>query len=330
MILVKDIYSEIQRVIGTCDPDTFYARLTEAQELLANLSNWDPLVGSMDICTCERIVVLPNDVEMPLAINIGGKPADFRNKWFEFHLNGPGSDCCAIGCGWNWADSGEYPTYRTIKNSAKIYAYSDTDEGMSTSIRVFGYDVNGKWIMTPDCNGVLVDGFEVPVLYGIGAGVPVNIKVKRITRILKPITVGFVKLVAFENGESHSTLLGYYLPGEQTPNYRRIVLNGAQNICRLLDSCNPMTSWVRMKFRKKTFTINSMDDVIFLHSVTAIKMAVQAIKKYENDLIDEYVKYKAQARIALMEEQKTRSGPNTIKIQMQRAGFMSKTLENMI
>lgn len=330
MILVKDIHEEIQRVIGSCDDETYFARLTEAQELLANLSNWDPLVGSMDICTCERVVVLPDDVEMPLAINIGGRPADFRNKWFEFHLNGPGSDCCAMGCGWNWADTGEHPTYRTIKNSSTLYAYSDLDEGLSTSIRVFGYDKCDKWIMTEDCDGKLVDGFEVPVLFGLGAGIPVPQQVKRITRILKPITRGFVKLVALESGSNHSTLLGYYRPSEQTPNYRRIVLNGAYNICRWLDTCAPQMSWVRMKFRKKTYKINSMDDLIYLNSVTAIKMAVQAIKKYENDLIDEYTKYKKEAKIALMEEQKTRSGPNTIKIQMQRAGFMSKTRENMI
>lgn len=330
MILVKDIHQEIQRVIGTCDDQAFYERLTEAQELLANLSNWDPLVGSMDICTCERIIVLPDDVEMPLAVNIGGQPADFRNKWFEFHLNGPGSDCCAIGCGWNWADSGEFPTFRTIKCEAKIYAYSDMDEGMATSIRVFGYSKTDKWIMSPDCNGVLQDGFDVPVLFGLGAGIPAAYQIQRITRVLKPATRGFVKLVALEEGCDHSVLLGYYRPNEQTPSYRRIVLNGAYNICRFLDTCAPQMSWVRMKFRKKTFKITSMDDVIFLHSVTAIKMAVQAIKKYENDLIDEYVKYKAEAKKALMEEQATRSGPNQIRIQMQRAGFMSKTRENMI
>lgn len=333
MILVNDIFTEVQRVLGTCDEPTTFARLTEAQELLANLSPfWDPMVGSMDICTCARTLVLPNDVEVPLAINIGGRPADFRNKWFEFHLNGPGSDCCSMGCGWNWADNGETPTFQTIRKPSRIFALSDLDEGASTSIRVFGFDKCEKWIMTTNCDGVLVDGFEIPVLYGIGAGIPVNIEVSRITRVFKPITRGFVRLVALEDGchQESGTLLGYYLPNEQTPNYRSISLNGARNICQILDACNPMLSWVRMKYRRKTYQINSKDDVIFLHSPTAIKMAVQMIKKYENDLPEEYVKYEKLAKKALMDEQRTRSGPNQIKIQMQRPGFMSRTLENMI
>ena len=61
--------------------------------------------------------------------------------------------------------------------------------------------------------------------------------------------------------------------------------------------------------------LSSIEDVIFLHSTTAIKMALMAIKKYEADLLGEYQNYKAAAKTALMEEQKSRSGPNRMRVQ---------------
>lgn len=334
MIIVKDIWTEAQRVLGTCDEPTTYARLNEAVELMANLGNWDPMVGMMDICTSDCEITLPIDVEVPLAINIGGYPADFRNKWFEFHLNGPGSGCCSTGVGWNWTDKGEYPTFREMNTSSLIRAYSDLDEGADTSIRVYGFDHCDKWIMTPDCNGTLVDGFDIPVLFGIGRGMTTKQTVKRITRISKPVTRGFVYLMAMASEtkgcDEDWVKLGYYLPSETEPQYRRIQVSSNRNICSALRSCSQYCSWVRMRYRRKTCVLNSQEDVIFLHSTTALKMALMAVRKYEDDLIDQYKAYKAEAKVSLNEEQKTRSGPNQIMIQMQRSGWMSRTGENMI
>jgi hypothetical protein len=85
-----------------------------------------------------------------------------------------------------------------------------------------------------------------------------------------------------------------------------------------------------MKARKKTFKITSQNDAIPLHSVTALKMMCKAIKKYEDDLADEYAKYFTLAREALMREQKSRSGPNQIKIQFQGSSYAAGRCDNMI
>jgi len=321
MITVGEIWTEIQKVLGTCDEAETYAKLNEAIEELANLGNWDPMVINLDICTQGCEITLPDDVEVPLAINIGGHPADFRNKWFEFHLNGPGSECCPDSCSFSWNDRGDFPVFRDPVKPSKIAAYPEGPEDPTANVRVYGYDDCGKWMMTPDCNGVLQDGFDVPVLYGYGSGMPSTQKVKRITRVSKSITNSFVKLVALDPGaESGGTLLGIFRPNITQPSFRRLTVsgNGCDRFGLNNSSCS-CTTWVRMKARRKIFKFTQFSDAIPLHSVTALKQMAMAIKKYEADLLTEYAGYMSAAKAALEREQKSRSGPNQIKIQFQGA-----------
>lgn len=327
MITVGEIWKPIQSVLGTCSESETYSKINEAIEELANLGNWDPMVIYMDICTDRCEITLPDDVEVPLAINVGGHPMDFRNKWFEFHLNGPGTQCCETPCAFAWTDKGDFPTFRDPILPSRIAAYPEGQESNTTSIRVYGYDECGKWIMTPDCNGVLQDGFEVPVLSGLGAGMVVNQKVKRITRVSKPVTNSFIKLVALDPGAcSGGTLLGLFRPNITEPSFRRITVSGGG--CASLTDCSCKT-WVRMRARRKTFKVSQFSDAIPLHSVTALKMMAQAIKKYEADLLGEYANYFEAAKKALEREQKSRSGPNQIKIQFQHS-YAGKPCSNMI
>jgi hypothetical protein len=85
-----------------------------------------------------------------------------------------------------------------------------------------------------------------------------------------------------------------------------------------------------MKFRRKAFKVSTKQDIIPLHSLTALKMCCMAIRKYESDLADEYEKYFALAKAALNREQATRSGPNQIKIQWQGAYAGNRYGNNMI
>lgn len=328
MITVGEIFTDIQGVLGTCDETQTYNKLNEAIENLANLGNWDPMVVYLDICTKGCEITLPDDIEVPLAINVGGSPSDFRNKWFEFHLNGPGSECCPSACDFSWNDKGDFPTFRDPINPSMIAAYPTVEEDMTASVRVYGYDETDKWIMTPDCNGVLQDGFQVPVLFGIGSGMMVSQKVKRITRVSKTVTNGFLKLVAIDPGNAvGGTLLGLFRPNITEPGFRRITVSG--NGTDRFGDCNSCLTWVRMRARRKNYKVTQLSDAIPLHSVTAIKMMCQAIKKYEADLAEEYLKYKSLAKDALMDEQKSRSGPNQIKVQFQHA-YAGSPCQNMI
>lgn len=329
MITVEEIFTSVQSVLGTCSPEVFYSKINEAQEELANLGNWDPMTVSLDICTTGCEITLPDDIEVPLAINVGGSPSDFRNKWFEYHLNGPGTECCESACNKSWQDLGNFPTFRDPIQPSQISTTPEIAEAIGSNLRVYGYDENNKWIMEEDSNGVMQDGYTVPIIYGIGSGMTTGQLVKRITRISKPVTNGFVQINAIDPGSSSGgTLLGIIRPYITEPSFRRIKVSGGGTHL-LTGSTTTCTTWVRMRARKKTFKVTQMSDQIPLNSVTAIKMMVMAIKKYEADLIEEYAKYFTAAREALMREQKTRSGPNQIKIQFQHS-FGGSPCSNMI
>lgn len=322
MIIAGDIIEQIRDVIGTCSDEVAYGILNEAVELLANTGHWSPLVGFMDICTQGCEITLPDDIEAPLAINVGGHPTEYANKWFEFHLNGPGSQCCNRPCSYSWVDKGDFPTFRDPHRACSLVAYPDTPEAADANFRVYGYDECGKWIMEQDCSGTLVDGFTVPIL---PFGVPTTQKVQRITRVSKPVTNGFVKLVGvLGNG----VLLGYYRPGETNPQFRRIKVSGAG--CQSLQSCACTTTWVRMSFRRKVFKIENKTDAIPLHSVTALKMAVMAVEKYKKNILEEYESYFKAASDCLQREEKTQAGPNQIRVQFQPLVFDMANDRNMV
>lgn len=335
MITVREVEPEVLKVLGTCSQEQLYSYLNEAIEELANISNWDPMVVYLDICTQDCQITLPDEIEVPIAINVGGHPAAFHNKWFEFHLNGPGSQCCDQACNYAWTDKGDFPTFRDPVKASQIAAYPEGTEEAGLNIRVYGYDDCGKWIMEADCNGVLQDGFNVPILSGFGAGMTSTQKIKRITRVSKPLTNSFIRLYALDPGSCKgSTLLGYFRPYILEPSFRRITVSGAGcgQLCgggvSTTLSCNT-TTWVRMRARRKTYKVTQPSDAIPLHSVTAIKMMCQAIRKYENDLLDQYEAYRQAAKQALEREQKSRSGPNQIRMQFQTS-YGGRLRDNLI
>ncbi len=331
MLYVRDIWLPVQSVLGTCVESEIYAKLNEAVELLRTAGRWDPNEGTMDVCTQETELTLPMDVEMPLAINLGGTPADFRNKWFEFNQSGPGSEQCGGSLTFNWSDKGFFPTFRTPLYASTVAAVADSVTDVAAQIRIYGYDQNDKWIMTADSTGTLVDGFLLTC-----NGVPSTIVVSRFVRVSKPLTHNFIRMTAYNSHEPTGVLLGYYLPGELEPQYRRIRLSGAgcSRLCNTGNSASSSTcstsTWVRMRFRKKAGIINSQDDQIFLNSVTALKLACMAIKQYEANLLKEYADYMALAVDALQKTQKAISGPNQMKIQFQGMGYASNIGANMI
>lgn len=333
MLRVSDILGQAKKVLGKCDNATVFEYLGEAQDILTDRLLSDATLGYIDIVTDRDEITLPDDIEAPLAVNIGGQPADYRNRWFEFHLNGPGSGCSPTA-GMIWSDLGYYPTFRSIKGASTLRAISDANEGPNVNLRVYGFTTDAsygeKWIMTPNATtGVLEDGFNV--LIGT-AGVVTTQSVTRITRVSKPVTSSFVNLFAVDpanTAASGITLLGYFKPGDTEPMFRRLKLSGAG--CDWLCNCQLTSStntWVRMRFKKKNTTINDLSDLLFVDSLTALKKTLQAIKKYENDLLDEYEKYVASAVNDIRMKKKAQNGPNQIKIQFQRA-IGSTPYENM-
>lgn len=303
MFTVNDIASDAKRILANCDNATLLNRLNYAVEALANESDWDPLVGVVDISTTvdARCITLPREVETPLSVNIGGTPARANNRFFSFHLNGPGDDC-GDTCDYSWDDRGDYPTLQDPAEPVQLTATYEDAQDQNIEIWAYGYDENNHWIRTLIA-GEWFDGFPVPLYPVATVPNPASQQIARITRIRKDVSAGYIRLSGYAIGSTTEILLGDYAPNELEPIYRRI---------RLSRNCG----WVRIIFRRRVFKLESLTDLIPLHSPFALLMALKALQKMEDDQIDEGDKYWARALEFITKEQLSRNPVTTPEIQV--------------
>jgi len=227
-------------------------------------------------------------------VNIGGQPVLGRDQLFSFHLNGPG-DCRTI-CEWAWSDKGGFHcTYKDLIHPAKLVAYSQFSIDNGKTLTVFGYDESGNVLRRVE-NGKYINGWNVPIIYGIsvpGEGAPT---IARITGLYKDPTAGSIRLSTIDDSGTTGTLLSILEPDETLPAYRRIQLNR---------SCN----WVRIAYRKNSPNFNSMFDHVPMSSRIAFLMAVTARKMYGDLQIAEAHSFEADASRMELEAQQMKEAP---------------------
>lgn len=269
MFVDSTLLSDVKEVLGRCQDEVLFRRLSDAVKLAGNQSksnDWN--IGEMDLCVCDGCVTLPADVGTILAVNNGGKPTLIRDQWFQYHVNGPGSDCCVP---WNYTDEvGPVVTFRDPSEPVGLVAIVESPVDSGAELRVFGWDDNGKRIYTEGEDGILEDGFLVPTSYGFSTTHPTAPAIARIDRIKKARTNGFIKLIAVYEDEVH-TLIGYYMPWETTPSYRRIRV--------------PNKSWIRIKYKRKDLEVRGVGDWINIENREALLLLLKAVKfRLDNQL----------------------------------------------
>lgn len=314
MIQVSDIYEDAQNIVGTCDDPTLFRRINEAVEALANKGDFDPLLGEMDICTQDACVTLPREIENVLAVNIAGHPTIGRDRWFNFHINGPGD--CGGSCSWSWRDGAESSVFRELRTPSKLIAFVAKVEDQGKELRVFGYNVANEWIRSLE-NGVWKDGYRVPTLFGYALPEASAPLFARIVRVTKVTTVGMIRLTSLDISADTGVLIGQYDYDETAPLYRRISLS--RHSVR-----NPphaaRDTWVRVAFRRRVFRVTNLESVIPLHSVAAILEMMRAFRAYANDNLVLGQGHEVTADRLITEEQNTRTPPVTMPMQVNPVG----------
>lgn len=268
---VNDIYDEARAVLGKCDNSYIFRRISDAVKIANNSGKFDPALGIMDLCVCDGCVTLPADVGTVLAVNNGGFPTLMRDQWFQYHANGPGNQCYVP---WNYTDElGMVTTYRDPSAPVKLIAEVENALDSNIALRVFGWDENGKRIYTEGSSGALEDGFLVPTVFGFAVPNLSTPDIARIDRVQKAVTNGFVRLIAVDSAtlESH-TQIGYYLPWETNPYYRRIKV--------------PNRSWIKIKYHKRDLEVKSTSDWINIENREALLMLLKAVKARLDNQID--------------------------------------------
>ena len=320
-VIVLDAYDDVAKILGNVGQFKIFDSITNALEALCAKGHWDGFTGYVDIQTDGwRNVTLPRFVDQPITISVNGRPSYMRNKWSEFHLNGPGSDEYGgqwmsgtwptwsgfSGAGrWGqitaWDSVGEVVTLKPLGMVSQLVAIPDNPADDGKTLTIYGYDQNGTWIRTGNQDGFTVIVSHTKLVPIIG----VDQAVARIDRITRQATQGFVKLWAFDNtAQTTSLLLGYHYPDETEPRYFRIKLpiNAGTN------------SWVRMRYRKRTLKVTSVWQPLHLHSRLAIVTMVRALKTLESDAAGAQV-FEDKAVRFLDEDQKARNPGETFQIQ---------------
>jgi hypothetical protein len=317
-VIVLDIFDDVAKILGNVGQNVIFDAITTALEVLCAKGHWDGFVGYCDIQTDGwRNVTLPRFVDQPVSISVNGRPAYMRNKWSEFHLNGPGADeyggqwmggvwptwsGFSGGGRWGqiraWDSIGEVCTIKPLKFTSQLVAIPDDPRDDGKTITIYGYDEDGKWIRT---NGQ--DGFVVVVDHNkVLPDLLVDQNVSRIDRITRDATQGFVRLVALDNvTRTRSLQLGYYYPDETEPRYFRIKLP--------FDA-----TWIRLRYRKRTLKVTSVWQPLHLYSRTAIITMCRALKVLENDAASAQV-YEDKATKFLDEDQKARNPGEVFQMQ---------------
>ncbi len=294
MVPVSDIFAECASVIGTEKEEIVFRKITDAVEILANKGDFDPLFGVLDIRVQDRFLALPSEVEAVLSLNVEGHPTVGRDQLFQFHLNGPGQR--DRSCKWEWSDRGDSPVYAQPFPAMALSCVCSKPEDVGADVWVYGVGTNGEEIRTK-VGDTFVDGYKLPVATMLTRDVNAP-KFARITRVRKPITKGALTLFA------GAYALATYQHRDEEPRFRLIKI--------FTDA-----DWVRIAFRRSTFRITSLTDLIPLHNSQAVVMMVRAMKFYnEPGGLADAEGCEATAVRWLSEEQFTRTPPVVSPLQV--------------
>lgn len=280
-MLVSEILDEVKEAVGKCDTAFALRTLTRAVQLLANKGLIDPLIGYFDFTVSDNyFVALPRDVKTPLRININKKPAFSRARLYEFHINSEGTTD-ADDLGLSWADRG----YSPIQDEKKLpgalgYKVSHASDNGKT-ITVTGLDEAGR-----QQTETLTGNATTPV-----AG---SVTFHKIERVVREATN--YEAFLWCNG---TNVCAQYYADETIPEYRVIKLSRT-------------ASHVRVMFRRKVYSVRTVDDFIPMHSEMAVIQACKAVRFLATDQNDKAAAALAMAEMFLKEEQSSREEHNAI------------------
>lgn len=310
--------SKSKDVLGITNRAQIIDYITRAIEIAAYKGNFDPWLKNLDVCAdAAGFVTLPSFVGTVLSVNIGGRPSLFRNQWYEFHINGTGSNYgtqggngCGMGLGWVSDDLGWSPVFQDLTDWMYLAAICEDpiDGNGSLNLIVQGDTVdqncNPKQAITIPASGPSQGGVMVPMILNYPVTDPAITAFRRITQVTKPVTRGYVKLIGFKNVTgSHGVTLGYYAPNETNPRYRRI---------RVSQACQ----WVRIRFRMADIPLVNDWDIVPLESYQATLDLLKAIRLRETNNYDVAEVAETKAVNLLREIQAIQDGPAMDPIQV--------------
>lgn len=271
-LIVADLYDFACDVFGPIGQNKIFDRFTEAIELLSNLSQWDPLIGYVDINTFDSFyLTLPQYVDQVLAIVVNKSVGTFRNQWFEFHLNGLGQDNDNVDqvgsnrpCG-GWEEIGESPVAFPLLAPCYLVAQPVSIQDNGTSIRAYGIDQDDLPIYGADG----LEGASITCQQGSYDISGQTTQFKRVDRVVIGNPQSFLNLYATD-GTQLLQMLAVYWPNVAEPRFRVIKIGQQAVTCRL-------------RYRKRWVKIGALTDPLHVRSRSAMQNALRSIATAVSD-----------------------------------------------
>jgi hypothetical protein len=311
-LIVQDIRSTIARVVGVCvDDPRVYDYINQACRRLLHKGLWAGAYGRFTIHTVSGCITWPRHIETIESVADCCGVGTFRNQWFEFQESGYGllgdSGACV---GKQLVDRGTVVSYRDVSGGLnsflRVYPADISDVGKTITLQ--GVDQNGQWIRTLS-SGVWIDGEKLTLALPY---VQSTKKFISLTGVIRQATNTVSRLYEFNATTSLEVDLAVYDPDETLPQYRRSYLT---------DHCNDEDKPVTVMAKMRHINATSVNDYLIPPSPDAIKLMVMAIRKEENDLIQEAVAYEAKAVQAVQEQTMQYLGDAVATIRMVGVGL---------
>jgi hypothetical protein len=245
------------------------------------------------VCVSERCLVWPREVETILAAWMCNSPMTIRGSFYEALENGPGLSS-ADGCGpcLTLQDRDNSITFDWVTETGyKLAIYADgTEAAGNVLIRYF--DVTGNKVYTGSgVNTIEGENFAIPAAgnYTIGT---YEVLPYGVYHVQKPSTFRTIRLYARKISDGSLKPLSYYEADETLPVYRASLvshLNGG--------SCD--STQITIEAKQRFIPATNDSSVLIISHTEAIRLAVQAVKKEEDNQLVEAANYWVMARECL-------------------------------
>ncbi len=238
-------------ILGIADRDKVVSYISRALDLAIYKANWDASIGILDTCAdwCGN-VTLPYFVDTVLACNVNGQPSYPQNIWYEFAPGGAGSVPFGAGAGLGagggvpsafsaygvgvggvgnaWQDRGWTPTFQDIGEFSALACITENPvDGKGDKFLIVQGETQTRegtepvWT-TSGPDGVFA-GVKIPLLSSMATCPAQATLFRNNTQVVKPLTAGCVKLLAFNpDNPASARVVGHYTQRETLPRYRRL------------------------------------------------------------------------------------------------------------
>jgi hypothetical protein len=291
----KDVKAACAAVSGYCEDDPRLLSLAnEAQEMLLYSGKWLGTVQNFRFCVpSSACITFPREIETIEALAVCKQPFTIRSGWYEFLENGFGEIAEGDNLCSTLIDRGEAPAFDEVTGSNKKLAiYADKDGNTGKYVTLQFVDQYGNRVRT-NFNGAEIEGEKLAIGAKGTYVYSTNVCLAGgLYAVQKDRTVGVIRLYSYDTTTAELKPLAYYQPDEEVPSYRQSLIPSlVDNTC----SQTPVTVRAKLRFIPAT----GDDSWMLISNARAIRLAVQAMKKERDELLDMAGQFSGRAMGAL-------------------------------